>query len=121
MPTEHHHEIPLPHNPLIEERAMANITVVVDEDTQPRSGTLGGSVLGSSGRRVQELGVETLKASLGALSGQLGDIFSGIRQVGDASLKEIQVSVEINAEGGVSLIGTAKSGISGAITLKFQL
>jgi hypothetical protein len=60
-----------------------------------------------------------LVASLRGLSDQLGDLFGGLRAVAGYELQEVQVGLEISAEGGFNLIGSAKAGGKGAITLTF--
>jgi hypothetical protein len=62
---------------------------------------------------------ERLRESLSKLCGGLSKIFSDIKAVGNFRLQEVTVQVEITAEGGISLIGTASVGGKGAITLKF--
>jgi len=100
---------------------MSMIPIIVEESEKPKAGTLGGGVLGGGNWHVKQISVDTLKASLSSVSANLGEMFEGLKQVGNAELKEIQVAVEISAEGGVSLIGSAKAGMSGAITLTFAL
>ena len=50
----------------------------------------------------------------------LSAVFADLKQVGGFEVKEVQVSVEVSAEGGVSLLGTAKASAGGAITLTFS-
>lgn len=68
---------------------------------------------------LERIPVETLQENLGKLCQQVGTVVSHARQVGDFKLKEVTVQVEITAEGGVEMIGTAKVGGKGAITLTF--
>jgi hypothetical protein len=60
-----------------------------------------------------------LAASLRGLTSQLGELFGDLRAVGGYELQEVQVGLEISAEGGFNLIGSAKAGGKGAITLTF--
>jgi hypothetical protein len=60
-----------------------------------------------------------LAASMRGLTAQLGELFSDVRAVGGYELQEVQVGLEVSAEGGFNLIGTAKAGGKGAITLTF--
>jgi hypothetical protein len=60
-----------------------------------------------------------LAASLRGLTNQLGELFGDLRAVGEYELQEVQVGLEISAEGGFNLIGSAKAGGKGAITLTF--
>ena len=50
----------------------------------------------------------------------LAEAFQDIRQVGEFSLSEVSIELEVTAEGGVAFIGTAKVSGSGSITLKFN-
>ena len=86
--------------------------------TEPRPGTLG---ILEPESMITELDTDRLKASLAGLSAQIGEVLSDIRAVGDFKLKEVKVSVEISAEGGVALIGSAKAGAKGAIELTFAV
>jgi hypothetical protein len=60
-----------------------------------------------------------LAASLRAVSGQLGELFTGLREVAGYELRQVQVGLEISAEGGFNLIGSAKAGGKAAMTLTF--
>ncbi|AGA90748.1 hypothetical protein Thimo_1983 [Thioflavicoccus mobilis 8321] len=60
-----------------------------------------------------------LATSLRDLTAQLGELFGDLRAVGGYELQEVQVGLEISAEGGFNLIGSAKAGGKGAITLTF--
>ena len=64
---------------------------------------------------------DTLRASLNETC--QGVVLKGIRDdlgtVGGFKLNQVAIQVEINAEGGVELVGTAKVGAKGAITLTF--
>ena len=71
------------------------------------------------GSRVVPFDTAELAESLRALTSQLGDLFSGIREVADFNLQQVQVGLEISAEGGFELIGSARAGAKGAITLSF--
>lgn len=95
---------------------MSTIPVIVDSggDTQP--GTLG--VL-TSGARIKEIDTELLQQSLARLSEQIATLLQDVKHVGAFRLKEVQLQVEVTAEGGVALIGIAKAGVTGAITLTF--
>jgi hypothetical protein len=103
---------------------MPTIPVLLDDATPdnhpPRvsPGTLG---LGSErrGPKVKELDTDKLRDSLTGLSAQLQEVFRDIKQVGDFQLKQVQVSVEVNAASGFVLIGSASIGAKGAITLTF--
>lgn len=62
---------------------------------------------------------DKLQASLVGLCEDLSNILTGIKEVGNFRLKEVTIQVEVSAEGGVNLIGSAKMAGKGAITLKF--
>ncbi len=66
---------------------------------------------------------DTLHASLSETCQGMVAVLKGIREdlgeVGGFKLKQVAIQVEINAEGGVELVGTAKVGAKGAITLTF--
>ncbi len=94
------------------------------ETTTPAPGVRGGAreVAGRGGRGVTDLiplNTEELAASLRELTGELGKLFGDIRRVGGFELQQVQVGLEISAEGGFNLIGSAKAGGKGAITLTF--
>lgn len=63
--------------------------------------------------------VERLRESLSKLCGGLSTVFSDIQTVGNFRLQEVTIQVEISAEGGINIIGTAMVAGKGAITLKF--
>lgn len=61
-----------------------------------------------------------LKAQMDGLLQVVGDLFTQADQQTGMSLSEVELSVEINAEGQVSIIGNGgKLGNKGGITLKF--
>ncbi len=67
--------------------------------------------------------LDKLRASLGDTCQNVATLLKGIRddlgEVGGFKLRQVAIQVEINAEGGVELVGTAKVGAKGAITLTF--
>jgi len=98
----------------------------VEKEAKPKGGILGGGTL-SDGKlpthietQVKHIDTDKLRGSLGTLSTQVSEVLQDIRKVGDFPLKQVQLQVEVSAEGGVTLIGTAKAGIKGAITLTFS-
>jgi hypothetical protein len=68
---------------------------------------------------VREIPLDKLKENMLKVCNQLAATVSHVQQVGQFKLKEVSIQVEISAEGGVELIGTAKLGGKGAITLTF--
>jgi hypothetical protein len=94
------------------------IPVVVGQTEESAPQTLGlGDVIE---KQIAEIDADTLRKSLTGLSSQLGTLFQDIKNVGGFKLSQVQVSLEISAEGGVALIGTAKAGARGAINLTFS-
>ncbi len=102
---------------------MATIPVVVESEAVAlEPGTLGLESSGALGlaARVVAIDAEALRQSISQLTVQIAGLFEDIKAVGGYRLKEVQVQLEINAEGGVSLIGLVKAGAKGAITLTFS-
>jgi hypothetical protein len=108
---------------------MGSIRVRVESDTdttgQSNSDVPHGTdgeikeIFGGGASRVVPFDTAELAESLRGLSTQLGDLFGGLRAVAGYELQEVQVALEISAEGGFNLIGSAKAGGKGAITLTF--
>ena len=112
----------------------STIWIIAEEITESNSVsgvTRGSGVGGSSSSQVSEkvtkiaskrvpIDVIALKAQMGGLLQVMGDLFDQAEQQSGMKLNEVQLSVEINAEGQVSLIGSGgKIGNKGGITLKF--
>jgi hypothetical protein len=97
---------------------MSTIPIRLEEGTESQSDTLGVLTPGSA---IKHVSVDKIRASLAELSGQISDILHDIKAVGDFKLKQVQLSVEITAEGGVALIGIGKAevGAKGAMILTF--
>jgi hypothetical protein len=76
--------------------------------------------LAKTGRLVKQLSVDQLQESLKDLTGKLGAILADVKAIGGFQLSEIQVGVEVTAEGGVNLIGTLSAGATGAMQLTFK-
>ncbi|MCP4696164.1 MAG: hypothetical protein GY862_04855 [Gammaproteobacteria bacterium] len=97
---------------------MNTVAILVEEQGKAKAGTLGGPSRSSGGKQtVKNVAAEKLRESLTGLSGQISEILQDVKQVGDFKLKQVQVGVEISAEGGFVLIG--KAGVKGAVTLTF--
>jgi len=90
--------------------------VVGDTESSPEVLGLGDQVE----QRIVEINTDTLKRSLGKLTGQLDSLFQDIKAAGGFKLNQVEVSLEISTEGGVALIGTAKAGAHGATSLTFS-
>jgi len=67
----------------------------------------------------REIPTQQLKENLSKVCQGVAETLSEIKRVGDFKLKEVTIQVEVTAEGGIELIGTAKMGGKGAITLTF--
>ena len=96
---------------------MNTIPVIVEPESELKSGTLG---LEDVSGRIAQINADLLRQSISNLTGQITGLFEDIRAVGSYKLKEVQVQLEITAEGGVALIGSLKAGAKGAITLTFS-
>jgi hypothetical protein len=94
------------------------IPVIVERSPETSSETLG--ILGLS-TSIEPIDTEKIRGSLTHLSGQISALLQDIKRVGDFQLKEVQLQVVVTAEGGVALIGLAKAGVTGAITLTFSV
>ena len=68
---------------------------------------------------VRNLPVERLRENLNHVCQEFASVLNAVKKVGNFRLKEVTIQVEVSAEGGVELIGTAKLGGKGAITLTF--
>jgi autotransporter translocation and assembly factor TamB len=69
---------------------------------------------------LKKIPIDKLQGNLDAVCQSIGNTISNIKKVGSFKLKEVTIQVEVSAEGGVELIGTAKLGGKGAITLTFS-
>ena len=69
---------------------------------------------------VRDLPVDRLRENLNMVCQGFASVFNDVKRVGHFQLKEVSIQVEVTAEGGIELIGTAKLGGKGAITLTFS-
>lgn len=104
---------------------MGQIKILVDEGEQggaPGMPMAPGATLSGGSSMLKRVAVDTevLTSSVRDMTETLSSTFNEARSVTGATLDEATVSLEISAEGGVSLIGSAKAGIKGAIELKFK-
>lgn len=88
---------------------MSTVPMIVEVDVKGGRSAVG----------LADIPIDTLRANLKAATSSLAEAFSDIRQVGNFQLSEVEIAVEVSAEGGVQFIGTAKVGGSGSISLKF--
>jgi len=93
-----------------------------DQDPPRRSGTKGlfGPDSDEPRRGITEVPVDRLRESLARLTTAVSEAFSHAQTVGDFQLDQITLQAEVSAQGGISLIGSAKVGGRGAITLTFK-
>jgi len=86
-----------------------------------RSNTESKALLGKGADAVvAQVDVERVRANLDALTKDLAVMFETLKAPESFSLKEVEVGLEITAEGGVNLIGTLTVGAKAAVTLKFE-
>lgn len=101
---------------------MGTIRVRIEDDYEPAgaAGAAGDAlptqttgevkeIFGGGTSRVVPFDTAELAESLHALSTQLGDLFGGPRAVAGYELQAVQASLEVSAEGGFNLIGSAKA------------
>ena len=69
---------------------------------------------------LRELPTNLLRKNLNTVCQGVASVLSDVQKVGNFRLKEVTVQVEVTAEGGIELVGTAKLGGKGAITLTFS-
>lgn len=69
---------------------------------------------------IERIPVAKLRANLHAVCSNVVEVLKDIKKVGDFELSEVTLQVEVGAEGGVALIGTANVSSSGAISLTFK-
>jgi len=112
----------------------STIWIIAEEITESNSVTgatrgidVGGSLSSQVSEKVTKIAskrvpidVIALKAQMSGLLQVMGDLFDQAEQQSGMKLTEVELSVEINAEGQVSLIGSGgKIGNKGGISLKF--
>jgi hypothetical protein len=102
---------------------MKTIPIIIDapqDDATKKPGTLGPSrSVSKKQSKVRQMDVSKLRQSLSDLSEGISEICSDIKKVGEFKLKQVEVLVEVTAEGGLALVGLAKVGTKGAINLTF--
>lgn len=76
-------------------------------------------IFGGAAAPVVRFETAELVAWMRRLSGELDELFSGLRAVGGFELQQIQLGLDTLVEGGVTPIGTANAGGKGAISLTF--
>src|SRR5256885_16557180 len=74
-----------------------------------------------SNLRAIEVPIAKLKANLAQATAGLSAVFEDIVDVGRFELQEVEIGVEIGAEGGIEFIGTATASGKASIKLTFKL
>ena len=99
---------------------MSTIPILTEDvpETRQREPTLGGGSR-EPAPTVHEVPTDKIKAALGTLTTGISTFLTDVRAVGDFKLKQVTVTVEINAEGKVFLVG--KAGAKGGVTLTFEV
>lgn len=131
-----HYQFP-PHKTMTEETIWIVTEAEPEEETQEASGAKGARstnpfdrtkekvVQAIRGTRVSAVSADKLEAKMSEFLRVVGRVFKNAEKEANLSsgfcLDEIQLSLEVNGEGEVKLIGTGgKAGAKGAITLKFK-
>ncbi|MEO0455854.1 MAG: hypothetical protein AAF152_04625 [Cyanobacteria bacterium P01_A01_bin.114] len=99
---------------------MENIPFLVTQPDEEVDGDVKGIFSSDGDIVVRDIPVEKLRENLNNVCQGMAEALRDIKKVGDFKLKEVEIQVEVSAEGGVELIGTAKLGGKGAITLTFS-
>jgi hypothetical protein len=91
-------------------------------DAEPRARERRGTLAPKVYEQVTEVSLDALKSSLDAATDSLSEIFSSAfeRTFGDFELNEVEMALEVSADGRVGIMGTG-AGVkgSGSIKLKF--
>lgn len=100
---------------------MKTIPFVLDAaDTSTQGGDTK-SLFDSAARAgLAQVPVDRLRENLARLTESVAEAFASAGRVGEFYLDEITLQVQVSAEGGVALIGSAKVGGQGSITLTFK-
>ena len=94
------------------------IEVRVADSAATRTPTLGGGSPGGATDLVEKIPVDALANSVRKLSGAMDRVLKDLGQVGDYRLSEVQLQIEVSAEGRLILIGGA--GVKGGMMLSFK-
>ena len=94
------------------------ISVIVEGQPDNQRRVLGAK--SQSGFITKALDTNQLGKSMQVFSKQIGHIFEEVQQVGNFQLDTVSLQVEISSEGGISLIGSLRAGVKGAVTLTFK-
>ena len=86
------------------------LPMIVEVDAKGLRGAVG----------IADVPIGKLRDSLNSATSMLAEVLQDIRQVGQYSLSEVSIELEVSAEGGVAFVATSKVSGSGSITLKFS-
>jgi len=78
-----------------------------------------GTLISDADIGMKQIPVCVLKNNMASIAESMLNVLEDIKQVGQYKLKEVTMQVEVSANGGVSIVGTANIGGKGAISLKF--
>src|SRR5262245_35629818 len=92
------------------------VSVPEDDDRKDTKGIFSSETV----INVCQVPVDALQQNLSKVSEAVLTVLKDIKKVGQFRLTEVTLQVEVTAEGGVCLIGTANLGGKGAISLKFS-
>jgi hypothetical protein len=93
------------------------IPIIVSTDTITKSVFATGGLAS-----IADVPIGKLKSNLADIVAKLGMITADLESPASKySLTELEVGLEISAEGGVSLIGTAKAGATASVKLTFSV
>lgn len=96
------------------------IDVLVESKFDEWSEPLGPSAENRINWRVQQIGKDTLQHSIRLLSKSISEMLNSIEPVTGYQLDQFCIQAEITAEGGIALLGSAKVGATGGVTLTFS-
>jgi hypothetical protein len=102
---------------------METISFIVAETRPLQTAEGTKSVFGSASVAevvLKSLPLDRVKENLTNATNGFLKILADIREVGQFKQSEVQIQIEVSAEGGVDFIGTSKVGGKGAITLTFK-
>ncbi|GMM83438.1 hypothetical protein [Pseudoalteromonas sp. MTN2-4] len=99
---------------------MQTLPIIVNQTYDSDDSQTKGIFTPDSDTVLENVPVDTLSDNLNTVCNGVCKALSNLSKVGDFSLKEVSIQVEVSAQGGVNLIGSASVGGKGAITLKFE-
>ena len=86
------------------------LPILVSVVSQSDQGVKGAWFTAADALAIVDVPIDVLQSNLAALSSTILSLLSGIAPIENFRLKEVRVQIEISAEGGVTLIGSAKVG-----------